>query len=77
MEKNEADVCRKFVRGNSTIQTIYKNGTKIRSAFNTAILKVWMKWRRWGAASVIVATEKLQCTSELSLLMVTFVLPEF
>jgi len=33
MEKNEADVYREFVHGNSTIQTICKNRTKIRSAF--------------------------------------------
>jgi hypothetical protein len=51
MEKNETGMCQEFCLLNSKIQTIWKDRTKIVSAFekkwmeNKAILKAWMKWR--------------------------------
>jgi len=56
--KKEADGCREFGIINSTIQTIWKNRTKIKCFWterveNKAISKAWTKWRRWGAAEVV------------------------
>jgi len=33
---------------------------------NKAISKAWMTWRRWGAAFVVLATDRWQSTSERS-----------
>jgi len=54
--QKRTDLCQEFGLVNSTIQTIWKNWTKIISASEEngsrkkAILKAYLKWRRWGAA---------------------------
>ena len=50
---------RELVVLNFAIQSIFKNRTKIISAFcreridNKTFSKAWTKWRQWGAAEVV------------------------
>jgi len=57
--KKKADVCREFGLVNSTMQTIWKNRSKIISAFerNGSRIKRFRKRER-NEVDIVVATEK-------------------